>query len=453
MKRSEFLKSVLLGIPATTLFPSVFASCSGPDEPEGTPKTGKRALVLGAGIAGLSAAVKLKADGMIVTVLESRNRIGGRIFTDRSLGIPADMGASWIHGPEKNPITAVAEAAGAKTVETPDEPLNVYDAKGKLIPEDTVDDYYDKYEKLIKDCKKKGEKSFADAIKEVNPGYLSNDLMVWQLSAFAEFDAGGPIEKLSNLYWDEDEAYDGDDVLFPNGYDAVTNHLAKGLDIKMEHVVKKVNYSGAVTVVETDKGNFEADYVVCTIPLGVLKAGKVAFEPALPAAKTNAMSRVEMGLVNKAFLVFPKSFWDDENQYFALTDPVKGRYNYFLNVNKFVPGSNTLLTFGFGNYGLTMESQTDAEISKGIMENLRKIFNDAVEPSKILVSRWSKDPHALGSYSYATANSTPNDFAEMGKDVNKKLFFAGEHTIFDYKGTVHGAFLTGERAAREIRLA
>ncbi|TAF32127.1 MAG: amine oxidase [Cytophagales bacterium] len=454
MKRSDFLKSILLGIPATTIFPSVLASCDGGNEPQGTPKKGKRAIIIGAGIAGLASATKLVADEMIVTVLEARNRIGGRIFTDRSLGLPVDLGASWIHGPEKNPITDIANAAGAKTFETQDEPVNIYDAMGKLISPSKVDEYYDDYEDLIKAAKKKGNIPFSKAIQEINPAYLEDDLMVYQLSAFAEFDSGGPIEKLSAEYWDEDEVYDGDDVLFPNGYDAVTNHLAKGLDIKMEHIVKKINYSGTTIVVETNKGNFEADYVVCTLPLGVLKANKVTFEPALPASKVSAMSRVEMGFVNKVFLVFPQTFWAKENQYFGYTDPEKGRFCYFLDANKFVPGANALMTFGFGNYGLAMESKTDAQLVEEILTNLRKIFgSDVVPPLKFIVSRWNKDPYALGSYSYATAGSTPADFAETGKDVNKKLFFAGEHCTFEYKGTVHGAYLTGEKAAREIRQA
>ena len=131
MKRRKFIEQSLKTIPAL-LIPSVLqTSCTKqPDEkPIISPKT---AIVIGGGISGLAAAVKLKAAGLDVTVIESAAKVGGRLRTDRSLGFAFDEGASWIHGPSGNPITDLAAKAGANTYLTDDENLTIFDIKSSV---------------------------------------------------------------------------------------------------------------------------------------------------------------------------------------------------------------------------------------------------------------------------------------------------------------------------------
>ena len=90
-------------------------------------------LVLGAGIAGLAAARALVDDGWNVIVLEARNRIGGRVWTENSLGLPLDLGASWIHGVKGNPITKVAKQFGVQTVPTDYDNAMMYDFDGRVM--------------------------------------------------------------------------------------------------------------------------------------------------------------------------------------------------------------------------------------------------------------------------------------------------------------------------------
>ena len=409
-------------------------------------------LVIGAGMAGLAAAKQLQLQGVAVRILEARNRTGGRIHTDRSLGIPVDMGASWIHGPQGNPITALAQAAGAGTYLTDDESLVVYDAQGNEISDSVMDAAYAQYLELMEqvDDEATPDQSLAQAIAAIDPTFLTDPVMIYQLSAYAEFDAGGAIEVLNAAEWDEDEAYPGADVLLPSGYDALVDHLAQGLDIHLEHVVQQIHITDSGVEVQTNQGTFVAEYCICTLPLGVLKAGAVTFDPPLPAAFQEAITKVGLGHVNKIALRFPVRFWDEELQYVGYTAPIKGQYPYIMNVSKFVPGVNMLMTFALGAYGLVTETQTNEQIQNDVMAMLRTIYGDVPAPDEVLVSRWTQDPYSQGSYSLAGVETRAAHFEQFAESVAGRLFFAGEHTTARHRSTVHGAYNSGLRAADAI---
>lgn len=411
-------------------------------------------LVIGAGISGIAAARQLQREGFAeVRVVEARDRIGGRIFTDRSLGVPVDMGASWIHGPDGNPITSLAAVAGATTYITDDESLVVYDGRGEVIDEDALDASYRQYLALLDLVGEDAApgQSLAQAVAAIDADLLVDPLMLYQLSAYAEFDAGGAIEDLNAREWDEDERYSGRDVLFPDGYDAIVNYLAEGLDIRLEHVVRRVQYSADGVEVQTNKETFKVDYCVCTLPIGVLQAGDVAFDPPLPTSFQEAIDLLGVGHVNKVALSFPTQFWDPDVQYVGYLAQSKGQYPYFMNASTFAPNANLLMTFGLGAYGLELEGQTDEQIADDVMMALQNIYGaDAVRPDAVLVSRWTQDRYSKCSYSLAGVDTRPAHFKRFEQGVQDRLFFAGEHTDVDYRGTVHGAYASGLRAAKTI---
>jgi|GEM_PF-105209 len=447
--RRRFLQQSLLGLVA---MPYLLQAAGRQNKAT----NGVNVVVIGAGIAGLAAAQTLQAQGHSVTVLEGRERVGGRIWSDRSLGAAMDLGASWIHGPDGgNPITNLANLANATRFVTNDESVEVFDKTGDSYSDNVTDAAYEKYTELLSQIDElasqlNNDASVSSVISQIDASQLSDLLMQYQLSAFAEFDGGGPIENMSAKTWDGDDNFPGKDVLFPNGYDAITDLLAAGLDIRTNIAVSAIDYSGTGVAIVTNKGNFSADYTVVTVPLGVLKKGSISFTPALPTSKQAAIDKVSMGGINKVALLFDQAFWDINTQYFGYAGETKGQYQYFLNARTF-SSANALMTFGFGNYGLTMEDQTDAQIQADIMSILRQMFGEsAPEPTKILVTRWSSDPFAYGAYSYGNVGTTIADFDAMGGSVNNKLFFAGEHTYGLYRGTVHGAYLSGIREANRI---
>ncbi len=453
ISRKHFIKNTVAASVALSL-PTFLQACDDDSVSiiDDVEKSKAPIIVIGAGVAGLATAKRLMARGFTnIIVLEAQNRIGGRIFTDHSLGFPVDMGASWIHGPSnKNPITGIASEAKASTFITDDESLLVYDVNGKAISDSKMDDYYSNYSNLLKKIasNSSNSKSVKTVLQEVDKTTLDDLIMQYQFSAYMEFDSGGDIANLSSASWDNDENFSGADVVLPNGYDEVVNHLAKNIIIEKETIVQSIDYQGTELVLKTNKGDKKAKYVVCTLPLGVLKSGKISFSPALPNPITNAIANLKVGTINKVALVWDTCFWDKNVQYIGYTSQEKGAYSYFMNVKKFLPNLNMLMTFGFGNYGESVENQTDTEIKNNIMSILKKIYGSTIpQPKQILVSRWGKDEFAKGSYSYFNVGASDSDFKAFETVVDGKLFFAGEHSNLEYRGTVHGAYLSGLRAA------
>ncbi|MEO0875812.1 MAG: FAD-dependent oxidoreductase, partial [Bacteroidota bacterium] len=146
MKRRKFVQATLSALPYFALA-TALSSCDDEEVPQ--LMTDKRILIIGAGMAGLAAATYFKSRGLNVVVLEAQDKVGGRLKTNRSLSIPFDEGASWIHGPTGNPISAIANAAGANSCETDDENVEIYDIDGTLYPDDEFDPAEEAYNDIL----------------------------------------------------------------------------------------------------------------------------------------------------------------------------------------------------------------------------------------------------------------------------------------------------------------
>jgi hypothetical protein len=138
-------------------------------------------------------------------------------------------------------------------------------------------------------------------------------------------------------------------------------------------------------------------------------------------------------------------------QYIGYTPDTKGKFNYFMNMKKFLPSSNGLMTFAFGNYATITETKSDTQIIAEIMIHLKSIYGNSIpNPTNMLRTKWGQNINSFGAYSYPTNGSTSADFDTLANQVNNKIFFAGEHTEREYRGTVHGAYLSGIREADKI---
>lgn len=447
MKRRIFIEHSLKTVPLLLFPPSVLAACR-----QQNVGLNKSVIVIGAGISGLAAAKKLKEQAFNVTVLEAQDRVGGRLRTNRDLGVPFDEGASWIHGVKNNPITTLASQAGAKTTLANDEDIISYDLGGIKRTDSAYSAAEDKlYNDVLKNLKTSGslDKSFETVFNSRYPQYANDRLWRFLLSAFVTFDLGD-LDKVSSLYYDEGEEFGGDEHFIVDGYDKIPQFLAQGLDVKLNERISKIDYSQSKIKITSDKGVYEADYVIVSVPLGVLKNKSIEFSPALPTAKQTAIQKVGMNCVNKFILTWNTSFWDDV-QYISYTPDIKDKFNYFVNVKKIHPSVNALMTFAYADYARQTEAMTDSDIITEIMKHLKDIYGSNIpQPTKMLRTKWQSNINSFGGYSYTAVGTEMRHFTDLSDAINNQVFFAGEHTHTEYWSTAHGAYLSGIREADKI---
>ena len=449
MQRRKFIKDTLTGLPIILLAPSLLASCRKGDEDLNP--NGKTVIVIGAGISGLAAAKKLKEKGFNIIVLEAQDKVGGRLRTNRSLGVAFDEGASWIHGIDGNPITTLAQQAGMNTAFTDDDSRKSYDIGGVLRTATTYDNAETQLYTILNSLKNSGNanQSFETVFNNLYPAYSTDRLWKFLLSTYVTFDTGD-LNNLSSLLYNEGEEFAGEERIATNGYDTIPNYLANGLNVQLNQRVSKIDYTNTKINVTHNGTTTEADYVLVTVPLGVLKANTIQFLPALPTTKQTAIQKIGMNCVNKFLLTWNTAFWDDV-QYISYTPAIKDKFNYFVNVKKVNPSVNALMTFAYADYARQTETMTDAQIIDEIMIHLRDIYGNSIpNPTNILRTKWNTNENSFGAYSYTAVGTEMTHFDDLAEEINDKLFFGGEHTEADYFSTAHGAYLSGIREADKI---
>jgi len=449
LSRNQFLKILLASITSTIGEREIFPDSSKPN---------KEVIVIGAGIAGLAAARKLTTKGFQVTILEGRNRIGGRIWTNKSLGISVEMGAELIHGTKGNPITKLSDHFKLQTKKVNIENNDIFDSKGKLLTKEDrskIEILYKKFLDKLYDLKQKASQK--DSIEyalniffsELNINESDKTKLEWMVRSELEVGYGTNLKNLSLKHFDENQSFAGDDILFPGGLSEITSILARDLNIKPLHVVTKIEYDKKIKVY-TSKGEFTSDFAIVTIPIGVLKKNKIQFSPDLPSNKLNSIQNLGMGTINKIFLKFPKRFWNSGQSRVSMMTESNDQICEFNNLNP-EENSSILTAFISGEKGIALEHKNKQDITKESMEIIKKIYgNKTPNPIEIISTKWNSDPFSFGSNSYLAVNSGGNDYKILSESVNDLLFFAGEATNYEYPATVHGAYLSGEREADKI---
>jgi monoamine oxidase len=412
-------------------------------------------LIIGGGIAGLTAARHLTEAGLHTTLLEARDRLGGRILTQHTAQYPVELGAEFIHGrPEE--ILGLAAEGGVPFV--PVGGNYCRKSNGSWVDAGHL---MEEVNQLFSAMPTDGpDQSF---LHYLNRTGTSQEIRQQALRYVSGFHAADPaLISVQSLVRDSraEEAISGDhQYRMAGGYEplvqAVVNRIDRKLcDIRMNAVVNEIRWHKRQVVVHTSIGEFQAPQTIITLPLGVLKAKSVTFSPALPE-KQNAISFLEMGPVIRVSLCFATKFWEQQkataDMGFLFTDDPQFPTWWTSN-----PLPSPILTgWAAGSHALEHSGKTHAEIIESAVQSLARILElSAHDLRKQLVNAfthdWQADPFSRGAYSYAAVGGIDAARA-LGASVEGTLYFSGEATNPEgYNGTVHGAIATGYRAAAEL---
>jgi len=548
------------------------------------PRACYRIGIIGGGIAGLACALEIfrqaeqdKIDVEVV-LIEGRSRLGGRIATDQSTFkfedgdvFPVDLGASWIHGIDHNPLAALAKDVGVDFVTASEEvkmlgramnPVNstIDEKMGKLFDDlldEAADDVWDTEDSIPDDSRtqkavrwyaavldgsdeshrelptsdapthrKSSDVSIDHSIgqavaKNIHReferfGQEHHALLLWNIKNI-EYALGANISDLSMKFWDSDErhAFEGDHVLLKQGYASIIDHLENKLKNKgdkfqciLDCPVKKVEYARKTTTLpytasETvgfrklvemsdscsvsagvNNTSYRFDFLVSTLPLGVLKAststredeiGKVEFDPPLPFSKIDAIENTGFGLLNKVYLQFTRAFWriqsifDEDQTLFGNASGVNPHHYLFHDIGKSLgkdcDAPAVLMSLISGKEAVSCELVSDNELIEEVIHTLRTLFTADMVPDPIAfkVTRWGADQFARGSYTFLPPGASDQDFHILQSPINgngdslvlegsetMRLFWAGEHTTALHPSMAHGAMMSGIRAAKEV---
>lgn len=408
-------------------------------------------IVVGAGIAGLSAARSLTGAGANVVILEARDRVGGRIMTsDLWPAAPVDLGASWIHGTDGNPVYDEAVTLGIDTavfdVGSTDGTGSavLYAPNGTRLDADSAEQRLNAVLERLESMPAPPEVSLAAGVEKL-PARTQAAARESGLTEFAA-DYGATPDQLALSALSENDSFSGPQRVFPGGFGQLTKRLTEGLDVRFGAAVQAISVRDDGVVVDSGSGRWSADAVIVTVPLGVLKAGAIRFDPPLPDDHQRAIEAIGFGRYEKLILQFDEPFWDDVDQ---ISVARSGAFTNWYNLER-VTGQPVLMALNGGAAaaqlgGLAVPGQTTLAA-----ETLSGIYGHRFRgPLAAQVSDWWHDPFSRGSYSFTAVGSSADDRLVLGESVGGRLWLAGEAIHPTLHSTVHGAWLSGRSAAEQ----
>ncbi|CAG9983687.1 unnamed protein product [Clonostachys byssicola] len=477
---------LLQAVAASLLLPLGVDSAALPrrDNSTGTCRKTKVAI-LGAGVAGVTAAQALANASVSDFVIVDRNDyIGGRVthtqFGKKADGTPytVELGANWFqglgvtNGPE-NPIWTLGKKYGINNTYSNYSSILSYDEKG---PSDYLE-LMDKWDEAYAVCQTESGNILTENLQDVSVR-AGLSLAGWrpQKDMHAEaiewwgwdFNAAQPPESSSLLFGVAGEnatfnhfSDENNFVWDQRGFNAMINGEAKeflkdGDDrLMLSKKVTTINYSDDSVQVQMEDGScIEAEHAICTFSLGVLQNEVVKFEPELPQWKMEAIQSFSMSTYTKIFLQFNETFWDENTQFFLYADPhERGRYPVFQSLTGpgFHEGSNIIFVTVTADQAYVVENQTDEETKAEVMEVLRSMFPGVQipEPTAFFYPRWNHQEWAYGSYSNWPVGVTLERHQNLRANVDR-VWFAGEATAPLFFGYLQGAWYEGQEAGQRV---
>jgi monoamine oxidase len=428
----------------------------------------QRVIVIGAGLAGLVAAGLLRGKGFEVIVLEARDRVGGRVWTFDLQGQPVELGANAIEGVRTNSVYEFCRRRGIKTVPLDEGSFQVYDVDGKPFTEAEITQWSQQAVAAMQATQALNEARIRQGLPDVTLAealQLTADksprparearFRAWALSAGVELSAGENLSRLSlRNYWAAEDK-DASRIVrhrVPTGLNHVLKLLAQDLDVRLSRRVKAVRIEKDHVKIETDKESFEADRVLVTLPLGVLKAGDVAFSPTLTVKKQRAIAALGISAAHKVVLRFDRRIAPLPDPLLGHVDAVAGRFVEWSRLQD--QPATVLSVWSHGEAARKLEQAGRAKAVEQAMAVLRGMFGSALpEPAVSLITAWNLDPFSGGAFTHLPVGATRDHLDALAEPIDDRAFFAGEATSRRYFASLNGAWESGIREANRIAAA
>lgn len=396
-------------------------------------------VVIGAGSAGIAAALTARAQGLGVVVVEAMNRIGGRAVTDTTtFGSPFDVGCAWLHKADDNPYTGYARAHGF------DLQAHEYDLERVWLgPEPTPAHLVNEAEAAMSvaiaaapaDVAASTVVDLSSPVNEAAGDYLGALDMAVDLDELSTFDYANADDLAPNF-------------LCAQGFGSIVAHRGRGAPVRLNTAVRHVRWDGPGATVETDAGAIRTRAVIVTASTGVLASGAIRFTPDLPLATQQAVADIPMGMLAK----IPLKIRDQRFGLEPFTDVLlarRGRRDlYFLS---FPFATDLMIGFVGGDLGWELSAAGEAAAIDFATQGLVEMFGSSAAGAVVRggLTPWAANPWTRGAY--AAASPGRHDAREtLARPVGDRIFFAGEALAGGLIQTCGGAFRSGEAAARAV---
>ncbi len=405
-------------------------------------------VVIGAGSAGLSAARALIDAGKSVVVIEARDRLGGRAWTEsETFGVPFDHGCSWITSADKHPYKEMADAWQFETLYHDDagEALFV----GQREASDLEWGQYDRaWGAVNRALAKAGEEGIDVAASTVMPDDMP--FVGVSQSWIGPMDMGVDFKDLSTKdYWAGADT--SPNYMVKEGLGALVARMGADLPVQLNSPAQRVSWGGDGVTVETPSGTIQAKACIVTVSTGVLASEMIVFDPVLPDWKRQAVDDVPMGLLAKVTLQFDDvrlGLRPNDWLTYLVPEEMPAQACYFLT---WPFDYNLMIGFVGGDFGWELSAAGPEAAVDYALDEVVKMTGSRARDKFVKgdLTRWAGDPYALGAYA-APKPGRADARIDLGRQIDDRLFFAGEAVAGPYVATCGGAFLSGRDVAGEV---
>ena len=408
-------------------------------------------VIVGAGAAGIAAAQTLIAGGRRVQLIEASARIGGRCFTDTAtFGMPFDRGAAWVKGGDSNPLTGFARLYQFQLGDRDTRELTFARGTPRPLASNTA---YERALVAVSDAIATAAEEQDDmAAANATPILLDDDIRAWAATASAAvgpLDMGVDLPMLSTKDWfqrDEDETR----RMVRQGLGTLVARIGLGLPVAVNTVARRLVASGTGVAVETDRGTILTRAAILTPSIGALTSGAITFDPVPDASMITALAGLQMGLVTKVALHFaadsPALAFPSDSMLIPQSSDARG---HVFHVRPF--GAPLVVLHIGGSLAWDLHMERDRVVIDFARDRLRALLGTGGDKGlrNATVTDWGRNPFSLGAFAAALPGQWKAR-AALEQPIGERIFFAGEAQGGKAVQTVHGAYASGQRAARRI---